>query len=47
MDRARAHGVAQAVAMAGHSGSPNPHRLLWNLPLMVSLGPQSPATDRA
>ncbi|WP_328792432.1 hypothetical protein [Streptomyces sp. NBC_00273] len=37
--------VAQAVAMAGHSGSPNPHRLLWNLPLMVSLGPQSPAND--
>ncbi|GGS16815.1 hypothetical protein Snoj_31200 [Streptomyces nojiriensis] len=37
--------VAQAVAMAGHGGSPNPHRLLWNLPLMVSLGPQSPAND--
>ncbi|MFJ7591740.1 hypothetical protein ACIQZO_31095 [Streptomyces sp. NPDC097617] len=38
-------GVAQAVAMAGPGGSPNPHRLLWNLPLMVSLGPQSPAND--
>ncbi|MFE5808967.1 hypothetical protein [Streptomyces sp. NPDC056491] len=37
--------VARAVAMAGHGGSPNPHRLLWNLPLMVSLGPQSPAND--
>ncbi|MEV7443991.1 hypothetical protein AB0O22_23180 [Streptomyces sp. NPDC091204] len=37
--------VAEAVAMAGPGGSPNPHRLLWNLPLMVSLGPQSPAND--
>ncbi|MGI5450961.1 hypothetical protein ACQEVM_35350 [Streptomyces sp. CA-243310] len=37
--------VGQAVAMAGHGGSPNPHRLLWNLPLMVSLGPHSPAND--
>lgn len=37
--------VGQAVAMAGPGGSPNPHRLLWNLPLMVSLGPHSPAND--
>ncbi|WP_405443612.1 hypothetical protein OG373_39055 [Streptomyces avidinii] len=37
--------VAEAVATAGAGGSPNPHRLLWNLPLMVSLGPQSPAND--
>ncbi|MDX3538102.1 hypothetical protein PV721_27865 [Streptomyces sp. MB09-01] len=38
--------VAEAVAMAGPGGSPNPHRLLWNLPLLVSPGPQSPANDQ-
>ncbi|MEV7416800.1 hypothetical protein [Streptomyces sp. NPDC089919] len=37
--------VRDAVAMAGPGGSANPHRLLWNLPLMVSLGPHSPAND--
>ncbi|MGW7194136.1 hypothetical protein, partial [Streptomyces sp. NPDC054838] len=37
--------VTDAVAQAGSGSAPNPHRLLWNIPLMVSIGPPSPATD--
>ncbi|WP_030275862.1 hypothetical protein [Streptomyces sp. NRRL B-24484] len=35
--------VVEAVMQAEPKTSP--HRLLWNLPIMVSLGPKSPATD--
>lgn len=37
--------ICQAVGQAAMGGALNPVRLLWNIPIMYSLGPQSPATD--